>query len=76
MVKLPKDAEGNVIPFDIDILYDKVGNKVEVECIKYITKCSVWLVVDSKGDTLSPGFLYIEKPCIKRQLGEAREGLG
>lgn len=36
MVKLPKDAEGNVIPFDIDILYDKVGNKAEVEYIKYI----------------------------------------
>lgn len=38
MIKPPKDAEGNVIPFDIDILYDKVGNKVEVECIKYMPR--------------------------------------
>lgn len=65
MVKLPNDAEGNVVPFDIDILYDKVGTKVEVEYIEYRTKCSVWLVVDSKGDVLSPGFLYIENPALK-----------
>lgn len=29
-VELPKDAEGREIPLDVDALYDKNGNRVEV----------------------------------------------
>lgn len=29
-IELPKDAEGREIPLDVDALYDKSGNRVEV----------------------------------------------
>jgi hypothetical protein len=29
-IELPEDAEGREIPLDIDALYDKNGNRVEV----------------------------------------------
>lgn len=76
MVELPKDATGQVIPFDIDALYDCLGNKAEIKSIEYRKQCSSWFVVSAKGDALHAKFLYIEKPTVKRQSGEAREGLG
>lgn len=30
MIELPRDAKGREIPLDVDALYDKNGNRVEV----------------------------------------------
>ena len=64
MVELPKDATGVTIPFDIDLLYDRMGNKSEVKSIEYRKQCSNWLVVNSNGDALYSQFLYIKNPLL------------
>lgn len=35
-IELPKDAEGREIPLDVDALYDKNGNRVEVFRWNYV----------------------------------------
>lgn len=35
-IELPKDAEGREIPLDVDALYDKNGNRVEVFRLNYV----------------------------------------
>lgn len=36
MIELPRDAEGREIPLDVDALYDKNGNRVEVFRWNYV----------------------------------------
>lgn len=36
MIELPRDAKGREIPLDVDALYDKNGNRVEVFRWNYV----------------------------------------
>ena len=41
-IEPPKDANGEVIPLDTEVLYTPDGKTLHVICIKYLTKSKRW----------------------------------
>ena len=68
-IYLPNDAEGNVIPSNVKVMYEKDGTVRYVDDLIYLTISKKWRV--SSGPlALRPSELYLNKPDSLKQLVE------
>lgn len=68
-IKLPRDAEGQIIPFDTKMLYDTDGKRLDIRRFEFSPVSSEWCIVALKGGPCdwtdvyrSPQNVYLEKP--------------
>lgn len=66
-IYLPHDADGNVIPSNVTVLYKKNGTKVHVDNLVYGVAFKSWRV-HSEYEVLNPKNLYLNKPDTLEQL--------
>lgn len=68
-IYLPNDADGNVIPSNVKVMYEKDGHVVRVDDMIYLAFSKKWRV--SSGPLmLVPSQLYLNKPDSLEQLIE------
>lgn len=66
-IYLPNDADGNVIPSNVKVMYEKDGSVVRVDDMIYLAFSKKWRV--SSGPLmLVPSQLYLNKPDSLEQL--------
>ena len=66
-IYLPNDADGNVIPSNVKVMYEKDGHVVRVDDMIYLAFSKKWRV--SSGPLmLVPSQLYLNKPDSPKQL--------
>lgn len=68
-IYLPNDADGNVIPSNVKVMYRKNGTKVHVDDLVHGIVSKSWSVY-SGYEVLSPSSLYLTKPDTTEQLIE------
>lgn len=66
-LNLPKDAEGNVIPLNVKVMYEKDGTVIHVDDMIYLIVSKKWRVL-SGTLALEPSRLYLNKPDSLEQL--------
>lgn len=66
-IYLPHDADGNVIPSNVKMLYKKNGAPVHVDDLVYGIALKSWHVVSGK-EVFNPIILYLNKPDTLEQL--------
>lgn len=66
-IYLPNDAEGNVVPSNVTMMYKKNGSPVRVGDLVYGTAFKSWHVISGK-EVLNPSRLYLNKPDTLEQL--------
>ena len=59
-IYLPNDADGNVIPSNVKVMYEKDGSVVRVDDLVYGTVSKKWSV-RSKNVVFDPSQLYLTK---------------
>ena len=64
---LPNDADGNVIPSNAKVMYEKDGSVVRVDDLVYGTASKQWHVLSGQL-ALEPSHLYLTKPDSLEQL--------
>lgn len=66
-IYLPNDADGNVIPSNVKVMYEKDGTVIHVDDMIYLAISKKWRV--SSGPLmLVPSQLYLTKPDSLEQL--------
>lgn len=68
-IYLPNDADGNVIPSNVKVMYKKNGTQVHVDDLVHGIVSKSWSVY-SGYEVLSPSSLYLTKPDTPEQLIE------
>lgn len=68
-IYLPNDADGNVIPSNVKVMYRKNGTQVHVDDLVHGIVSKSWSVY-SGYEVLSPSSLYLNKPDTPEQLIE------
>ena len=66
-IYLPNDADGNVIPSNVKVMYEKDGHVVRVDDMIYLISSKKWRVL-SGPLALEPSRLYLNKPDSLEQL--------
>lgn len=66
-IYLPNDAEGNVIPSTVTVMYRKNGTQVHVDDLVHGVVSKSWRVY-SGYEILNPSRLYLNKPDTLEQL--------
>lgn len=66
-IYLPNDADGNVIPSNVKVMYEKDGHVVRVDDMIYLISSKKWRVL-SGPLALEPSLLYLNKPDSLKQL--------
>lgn len=66
-IYLPNDADGNVIPSNVKVMYKKNGTQVHVDDLVHGIVSKSWSVY-SGYEVLSPSSLYLTKPDSLKQL--------
>lgn len=76
-VELPKDANGEVIPFDTVALFGGCGNAYSIRCWVYTTDFDLgdstagqWRALTDKGTRLDPELMYLTPPDSWEKLEE------
>lgn len=76
-VELPKDANGEVIPFDTVALFGGCGNAYSIRCWVYTTDFDLgdstagqWRALTDKGTRLDPELMYFTPPDSWEKLEE------
>ncbi len=76
-IELPKDANGEVIPFDTVALFGGCGNAYSIRCWVYTTDFDLgdsaagqWRVLTDKGTRLDPELMYLTPPDSWEKLEE------
>lgn len=76
-VELPKDANGEVIPFDTVALFGGNGNAYSIRCWVYTTDFDLgdsmagqWRALTDKGTRLDPELMYLTPPDSWKKLEE------
>lgn len=76
-VELPKDANGEVIPFDTVALFGGRGNAYSIRCWVYTTDFDLgdstagqWRALTDKGTRLDPELMYLTPPDSWEKLEE------
>lgn len=76
-VELPKDANGEVIPFDTVALFGGCGNAYSIRCWVYTTDFDLgdstagqWRALTDKGTRLDPELVYLTPPDTWEKLEE------
>lgn len=76
-VELPKDANGEVIPFDTVALFGGHGNAYSIRCWVYTTDFDLgdstagqWRALTDKGTRLDPELMYLTPPDTWEKLEE------
>ena len=76
-VELPKDANGEVIPFDTVALFGGNGNVYSIRCWVYTTDFDLgdstagqWRALTDKGIRLDPELMYLIPPDSWEKLEE------
>ena len=76
-VELPKDANGEVIPFDTVALFGGCGNAYSIRCWVYTTDfdqgdstAGQWRALTDKGTRLDPALTYLTPPDSWEKLEE------
>lgn len=64
---LPNDADGNVIPSNAKVMYEKDGSVVRVDDLVYGTASKQWHVLSGQL-ALEPSHLYLTMPDSLEQL--------
>lgn len=68
-IYLPNDADGNVIPSNVTVMYKKDGSVVRVDNMIYLAFSKKWRV--SSGPLMFvPSQLYLNKPDSLEQLAD------
>ena len=60
-IYLPNDADGNVIPSNVKVMYEKDGSVIHVDDMIYLAISKKWRVL-SGPLALEPSRLYLNKP--------------
>lgn len=60
-IYLPNDADGNVIPSNVTMMYEKDGTPVHVDNFVYCITFKSWHVISGK-EVLNPKNLYLNRP--------------
>lgn len=66
-LNLPKDAEGNVIPLNVKVMYEKDGTVVRVDDMIYLISSKKWRVL-SGPLAFEPDELYLTKSDNLKRL--------
>ena len=66
-IYLPNDADGNVIPSNVKVMYEKDGSVIHVDDMIYLAISKKWRVL-SGPLALEPSRLYLNKPDSLEQL--------
>ena len=66
-IYLPNDADGNVIPSNVTMMYEKDGTVVRVDDMIYLISSKKWRVL-SGPLALKPSQLYLNKPDNLKRL--------
>lgn len=66
-IYLPNDADGNVIPSNVKVMYEKDGSVIHVNDMIYLAISKKWRVL-SGPLALEPSRLYLNKPDSLEQL--------
>lgn len=66
-IYLPNDADGNVIPSNVKVMYEKDGSVVRVDDLVHGIVSKKWRV-RSGNMTFIPSQLYLNKPDSLKQL--------
>ena len=66
---LPNDADGNVIPSNVKVMYEKDGSVIHVDDMIYLIVSKKWRVL-SGPLALDPSRLYLNKPDSLERLNE------
>lgn len=66
-IYLPNDADGNVIPSNVKVMYEKDGSVVRVNDLVHGIVSKKWRV-QSGHDMFNPSQLYLNKPDSLEQL--------
>lgn len=66
-IYLPNDADGNVIPSNVKVMYEKDGSVVRVDDVVHGIISKKWRV-QSGRDMFKPSQLYLNKPDSLGQL--------
>lgn len=66
-LNLPNDADGNVIPLNVKVMYEKDGTVIHVDDMIYLIISKKWRVL-SGPLALEPSRLYLNKPDSLKQL--------
>lgn len=70
-IKLPRDAEGQIIPFDTKILYNKNGEELNIQHFEFSTASDEWMIIVALKHGsyncftayYTPQNVYLEKPA-------------
>lgn len=68
-IYLPNDADGNVVPSNITVMYEKDGSVVRVDDLVHGIVSKKWRV-QSGRDMFKPSQLYLNKPDSLEQLAD------
>ncbi len=68
-IYLPDDADGNVIPSNVKVMYEKDGNVIRVDDMTYFIVSKKWRV-HSGSSLFNPSKLYLNKPDSLKQLAK------
>ena len=68
-LNLPNDADGNVIPSNVKVMYEKDGAVIHVDDMIYLIVSKKWCV-RSGNVMFNPSKLYLNKPDSLEQLVE------
>lgn len=68
-LNLPNDADGNVIPSNVKVMYEKDGSVVRVDDFVHSIVSKKWCV-RSGNVMFNPSKLYLNKPDSLKQLNE------
>lgn len=66
-IYLPNDADGNVIPSNVTVMYEKDGTVIQVDNMIYLIKSKKWRVL-SGPLALEPSRLYLNKSDNLKRL--------
>lgn len=66
-IYLPNDADGNVIPSNVTVMYEKDGTVIQVDNMLYLATSKKWRVL-SGPLAIEPDRLYLTKPDSLEQL--------
>lgn len=68
-IYLPNDADGNVVPSNVTVMYEKDGSVVRVDDLVHGIVSKKWRV-QSGRDMFKPSQLYLNKPDSLEQLAD------
>lgn len=68
-IYLPNDADGNVVPLNVTVMYEKDGSVVRVDDLVHGIVSKKWRV-QSGRDMFKPSQLYLNKPDSLEQLAD------